>query len=67
MYMLKKLYGRNFDVQGQFVVFVNMLLYGKSLYIESISLWNIFYKLIESYLKATALSFGPKRLSEGFS
>ena len=37
-------------------IFVNRLLYEECLYIECISFWHILYKLIESYLKVTAIS-----------
>ena len=64
--MPKILYGItelcDFDLQGRFGVFVNLLLYEECFYIECISFWHILYKLKASYLKATTLSEGYSQI-----
>ena len=49
---------RDFDFQGRFGVFMNLLLSEECLYIECISFWHILYKPVESYLKVTMLPEG---------
>ena len=52
----------NFDLHGQFEVFMNVLLYAEWLYMERFSLWYILYKLIELYLRVTV---PPKQFGTG--